>query len=319
MKKRNFRLALKAFLITGFVFGFAACSSDDNDGGEEIITYSPYITKVYDFMPAIGQFVNEAPRYENGDTKERMIAKAEKEIIGINGGIVSLGGFGGYIVFGFDHTIQNVQGKKDFRVKGNAIYSATNPNPNDQRKGGSCEPGIIMVAYDLNKNGKPDDKEWYEIAGSEYSKSATIKDYEITYYRSEENAPSNKYIRWTDNKGGSGYKIKDLNHSQSYFPEWITEDEITFKGTRLADNAVDESGDGTYWVSYAYDWGYADNHPNDNDASAIDIDWAVNTKGEKVNLPGIDFIKVYTAINQEAGWTGEISTEITGAEDLHIK
>lgn len=32
-----------------------------------------------------------------------------------------------------------------------------------------------MVAFDKNKNGKPDDDEWYEIAGSEYFKDSTIK------------------------------------------------------------------------------------------------------------------------------------------------
>ena len=32
-----------------------------------------------------------------------------------------------------------------------------------------------MVALDKNKNGKPDDDEWYEIAGSEYFKDTTIK------------------------------------------------------------------------------------------------------------------------------------------------
>jgi hypothetical protein len=28
-------------------------------------------------------------------------------------------------------------------------------------------------------------------------------------------------------------------------------------------------------------------------------------------------VKVYTALNQQAGWLGETSTEIMGAEDLH--
>ncbi|MFV0220190.1 hypothetical protein OBK23_11010 [Empedobacter falsenii] len=37
-----------------------------------------------------------------------------------------------------------------------------------------------------------------------------------------------------------------------------------------------------------------------------------------VKLLGIDFIKVYTATNQEAGWLGEISTEVAGAYDLHL-
>lgn len=35
--------------------------------------------------------------------------------------MISLGGFGGYVVVGFDHTITNVTGKRDFRVLGNAF------------------------------------------------------------------------------------------------------------------------------------------------------------------------------------------------------
>ena len=34
-------------------------------------------------------------------------------------------------------------------------------------------------------------------------------------------------------------------------------------------------------------------------------------------LPGVNFVKVYTALNQVCGWIGETSTEVCGAEDLH--
>lgn len=61
-----------------------------------------------------------------------------------------------------------------------------------------------------------------------------------------------------------------------------------------------------------------DNELNSKDESAIDIDWAVNSKGQKVHLPGVDFIKIYTGVNQENGWLGECSTEISGVEDLHV-
>ena len=64
---------------------------------------------------------------------------------------------------GFDHTILNVPGKRDFRVLGNAFFGNANK---EAYEGGSCEPGIIMVAYDANRNGRPDEDEWYEIEGS---------------------------------------------------------------------------------------------------------------------------------------------------------
>lgn len=287
---------------------------------KETSTYSAYIAKVFDFLPAVGQFTNELPVYKTGDTRETMIQKAEDALKGEKPSMVSLGGFGGYVVFGFDHTIMNVAGKRDFRVLGNAFWAASNPNASASARGGSCEPGVIMVAYDKNKNGQPDDDEWYEIAGSEHAKNKVKYNYEITYYKPEvEQAGAlTNYIRWTDNLGNSGYKAKNAFHAQSYFPAWINEDKITYKGTLLPDNAVDESGTGSYWVLYSFDYGYADNAPNNDDASAIDIDWAIDSTGNKVKLPGIDFVKVYTGINQEAGWLGEVSTEVAGAYDLHL-
>lgn len=288
---------------------------------------SPYIAKVYDLLLAPGQFTNTLPEFVEGDTRAEIVKKAGDCLVGKkNGALMSLGGFGGYIVFGFDHTIENVQGKRDLRIMANAFYSNANPNPDASIKGGSCEPGIVMVAYDVNGNGEPDDA-WYEIAGSEYNKPATIHNYEITYFRptteeADETAEGwqtiAKYIRWEDNQGHSGYKAKNMFHNQTYYPQWIKEDQITFRGTLLANNAVDESGDGSYWVLYSYGFGYADNALNNEDDSAIDIDWAVDANGAKVHLPGVDFVKVYTATNQECGWLGESSTEIAGAYDLHI-
>lgn len=293
-----------------------------------------YITKVLDFVPAVGQFTNALPAYDEGDTQEVMNEKVLAAIGNNKKGMISLGGFGGYVVVGFDHTITNVTGKRDFRVLGNAFYSAANPD-SDAPEGGSCEPGVIMVAYDKNQNGMPDEDEWYEIAGSAaalelwYDKAVaagndveTYRNYEITYYRPEKEPETSeereKYIRWEDNRGNSGYKVKNTFYNQCYFPEWIKEDKITFKGTCLPQNAVDESGQGNYFVLYKFRYGYADNEVNTKDESAIDIDWAVNSKGQKVHLPGIDFIKIYTGVNQENGWLGECSTEISGVEDLHV-
>lgn len=296
-----------------------------------------YITKVFDFMPAVGQFTNELPKYVEGDTQQTMNDKVLAAIGNNNRGMISLGGFGGYVVVGFDHTIQNVEGKRDFRIIANAFYAASNPDPNAPQ-GGSCEPGVIMVAYDANKNGLPDDNEWYEIAGSShedptlepwYQKAKEAGNnvdiyfnYEITYFRptGEPETAEEKlhYIRWEDNLGNSGYKVKNSFHNQCYYPLWASGDRLTFRGTCLPQNGVDESGQGNYYVLYKYRYGYADNELNAADESAIDIAWAVNNKGQKVNLPGVDFIKIYTGVNQENGWLGECSTEITGIEDLHI-
>ena len=302
---------------------------------------SPYIAKVFDFLPAPGQFVNELPKYNPGDTYETMVAKAGKELVGQDANLITLGGWGGYVVVGFDHTIVNVAGRRDFRIYGNAFGANSNPRPNAPF-GGSCEPGVVMVAYDKNKNGKPDEDEWYEIKGSGnfsaeneawYSGAVsskidvrTFRNYEMTYSRPTTETPGTpqghisigNYIRWTDNQGQQGYKIKNTYHSQSYYPAWVKDDKLTYKGIRLANNGIEESGQGSYYVLYAYRYGYVDNYPNAHDNSGIDIDWAIDKNGNKVNLPGIDFVKVYNGIDQENGWLGEASTEVGRGEDLHL-
>lgn len=288
-------------------------------------TYSKYISDVLDYRPAVGQFMNEIPEYNLGNTAGQMLQKVKSYLVGSNSFPVSLGGYGGYVVVGFDHTIPNLKGN-DFKILGNAFWASEAI----ENRSGSCEPGIILVAYDKNKNGKPDDNEWFEIAGSEYFKNTTVKNYNITYFKPNENKPpvsgnepweyDVEYIKWQDNLGNSGYKTKNsFNANNSYYPLWITDPSYSFTGTKIKNNFYDQSGNGTYWVGKSYAFGYADNAPNNDEASNIDISWAVDKNGNYVKLPGIDFIKVYTGVNQEAGWLGEVSTEVAGAYDLHLK
>ncbi|CAA9201948.1 cell surface protein [Flavobacterium collinsii] len=300
---------------------------------KETKEYKAYIAKVFEFKPAPGQFINDLPAANDGDSAERILSRANTYLAKKNGDLISLGAFGGYVVFGFDHTIVNVKGKRDFRVLGNAFWAEANPNSNSTMRGGSSEAGVIMVSYDKNKNGLPDD-EWYEIEGGGHKMPKTIQNYEITYYRPDPNkkpVPGGttgtvgfvdmEYIYWKDNQGKNGYLVQNnaYNHSLDYWPKWLKDQaSITFKGTRLPDNAVDESGTGSYFVQYAFLYGYADNAPNADDNSAIDINWAVDKNGNKVLLPGIDFVKVYNGLNQQAGWLGETSTEIMGATDLYL-
>ena len=72
--------------------------------------------------------------------------------------MVSLGGWGGYITFGFDHPVENKDGY-DLQILGNAFYMS------GSTEYGSSEPGIVLVSRDENGNGLPDDK-WFELKGS---------------------------------------------------------------------------------------------------------------------------------------------------------
>lgn len=269
---------------------------------------SPYISRVYDFVPAPGQFVNDIPAIP-ADATPDSVCSLVLEQIGreANPGMISLGAFGGYVIFGFDHPLVNVEGEYDFKIAGNAFVSDRDSG------GGSCEPGIVMVAVDANGNGLPDDP-WYELAGSAYAQAR--KGFSIKYTKPatlEENYP----FTTNDPDMPRGQVERNIYHTQSYWPEWIGRDTLEFEGTLLPDNGVNQGDDeNPYWVLKFYDWGYVDNLPNADDPG-LKLDWAVDADGKPVKLNKVDFIKVYTAESQTCGWLGETSTEICGATDLH--
>ncbi len=207
----------------------------------EEVEYSPYISEVYEYCPAPGQFINSLPEYEAGDTYADMLRKATESISGEAEELISLGACGGYVTFGFDHTEVNAEGK-DIRIWANAFYDSNNP----MQKGGTAEPGIVMVALDQNCNGLPDDP-WFELAGSEYYKPSTIHDYQIVYNRPDPDREVVRdvingltdvyYMRWTDSEGAEGYVSKNTFHTQEYFPQWLDDEKLTFNCSRLAQNA----------------------------------------------------------------------------------
>lgn len=293
-------------------------SSTDTEEEEQPSPDAPsaYANKVLAYRPAPGQFMNTSTTaYEKGFSAEDVRRKAEEKLKDPYLCLLSLGGFGGSIVVGFDHTVPNISGAYDFKIYGNASYDSFGTLTG--ALGGSSEPGIVLVSKDVNGNGLADD-EWYELKGSEYDSKHTIKDYAITYHRPASPLSS---VKWTDNQGNTGYVYRNETHTKSdYYPAWIEEDEMTFYGSRLKDNAVNEPRPGMpeHWVGYCYAYGYADNHPNDEKGALFKIDWAVDKEGRAVKLDGIDFVKIYTAVNQYCGWMGEISTEVQAVEDLHF-
>lgn len=316
----------------------------------------PWLTRVYEYHPAPGQFINTMPIARVGEPVDSVLARCRAAICGyvdtvtttFHGqtitridtiwaeSMISLGGYGGYVIVGFDHPVVNMH-TYDFEIQGNAFVSDRESN------GGSSEPGIVMVGVDMDGDGVPSDGDrWYELAGSEYNHPKTQHDYEITYYRPNENkqrTPSRvdpflndtTYIRWTSNDvnpdSTSGYMSRNTYHNQPYWPLWLQDEEtMTFSGSKLRCNAVDLGGNegNSYYVQYFFDWGYVDNLPNYSPLTpdalhnpGFKIDWAVDEQGNHVNLTHIDFIKVYNAMNQYCGWTGETSTEVAAGIDYH--
>lgn len=258
------------------------------------------ISKVYEYTPAPGQFINDGVTLT---TQEEACSYAFERLS--QGQFVSLGAFGGYLIAGFDHSVESsMDGGFDLQITGNAHSS-------------SSEPGIIWVSQDENGNGLPDDT-WYELRGSEYGKPETWQDYAVTYYRPSSNGTS---IEWTDNRGSSGTVdyIPAYHSQETYFPLWITADSYTLRGTRLEDRLVDENGNGSLWIGHPFDWGYADNWSGtDPDIDKFRISDAVRWDGEPADLIYIDFVKIQCGVQAKGGWTGEQSTELTLIRDLHI-
>ena len=270
-----------------------------------------YIFEVLEYKPAPGQFINKEPW--------GLPSSAQSIIGGINGHL-SLGAYGGYVVFRFEEPVVNHTANPygvDFIIFGN-------PTPY------WSEPGIVWVMKDENGNGLPDGT-WYQLAGSDHYFSETLYDYAVTYVNPQSDVAED--VPWYDNYGNTGYIFAHGAHQQPYYPipdhfPDVNEDEYTLTGTRIA-NAVDMSEPGMV-KSYRRAFGYADNqirgtapfnrpdNPYKDEVhnaggDGFDLGWAIDENGQYVELDEIHFIKVQTAVLANAGWMGEVSTEITGA------
>ena len=271
---------------------FAVACNGDLGGGDIGGTDDPAKTlfEVVEFMPAPGQFINEG---YTATTMTEACAYAQSQLE--NGGLLSLGGFGGYVVVKFATPIKN-SGDYDFGIYGNSFET-------------SSEPGVVWVSCDMNGNGLADD-EWYELYGSESGKEGTKHNYSITYSRTADATQ----IAWRDSEGERGTIERNTRHEQDYYPAWVA-GEYTLTGTLLRDNAVwNESY--KEWEVLPFEWGYADNFSTidraSDKANRFRIDDAHTFSGEKANLVQINFVKVQSAINKVNTAIGETSTEVCG-------
>lgn len=257
---------------------------------------SKWISKVTEYLPAPGQNINGG--YGTPAVAQGLVGKKT---------ILTLGMFGGYVEFQFDHTVPNFAGT-DFVIHGNAFATAN-------------EPGAVLVSFDSNGNGLPDD-EWYELKGESYDKETTVKNYEIKYIKPDVLA-ANTAIHWEDNQGGSGDVPARIGWSSSnHWPTWFEGDTLTLRGNKIEVPTM---------MKYSMGYGYVDTFtPDYNDtvggdadtrgSNKFDISNAIDSEGNPVSLVGIDFIRVYNAvyaIDSNASF-GEISTEVCGAISVNL-
>ena len=286
----------------------SACSDEKEEAGSlypdqhQAKTFSGYAAMLFQYEYGPGQHIE-------------LLKKCPPDsIIGNNRNTILLGGWGGHIVVGFDHDVENSEGADLI------VFCKASVSP---------EPGVVYVMDDKNGNGLPDDT-WYEIKGSETGKEGYIRNYQVTYYRPSTDTSN---VTWKDNAGKTG----ELPYSSSWW--WHTDkDSVHYKGVRLPDayfNTPQANGQ-QYWAvkQHLFAYGYAENGTapdrteengflaKDYDpalkGNRIELDSAIDNQGAPVDLPSIRFVKVQTGVFQQAGWLGEISTEINGVADLHL-
>lgn len=272
-----------------------------------------YISELMEYTPAPGQLINVAPWGTPAGVPS---------IVGGINGTMSLGAFGGTVVFRFEDPVENDPQNPygvDFSIFGNPLPDWS-------------EPGVVWVMKDENGNGKADDT-WYELAGSDYWFSSTKKEMRVTYFNPGESTAAD--VSWEDQWGNNGVIRANSIYTQPYYPlqdsfPAINPDSFALEGT-LLQGLVFEHSTGIKSIKRAF--GYADNqvrgsepytlpdNPYTPDAEnsggdAFDIGWAVDPDGNYVDLDEVHFIKVQSGLLEDGGRLGELSTELTGAVDV---
>ncbi|HEY5509617.1 MAG TPA: hypothetical protein VIK10_01180 [Prolixibacteraceae bacterium] len=290
-----------AFVI--LIISLSGCSKDQEtlESTSSSSNSSAYISKIFDYQYGPGQHASLISPTDKGDN---FVGEPWTQ----NKSFLSLGGWGGYVVAGFDHPVVNTNGPD--------IAIFTQPSV-------SSEPGVVYVMEDVNQDGLPNDGPWIEIRGSEYNNPETIHSYQVTYFKP---GPSG-YVTWKDNQGNSGSLIPGFGTDSWWWSGYADKSSVTFTGEKLPDAYENTSKDPAveFWLqrSGLFQYGYAECYDNADynvklKANFLDISSAVDASGKPVILTKINFIKVQSSVFQIAGWLNEISTEISGAADIHL-
>ena len=239
------------------------------DGG-----YKHIQTSVIEYDPTPYEFINTyVIKNRNKATVMKELndmlkeGKKFKEIDIDNGYRLGLpiGSMGGSAVLGFDHTIVNVPGEDDFKMEA---------SPDGMT-------GVVYVAYDKNRNGLPDEDEWYELKGDNYGK--------------EKVENPNAFVTYS-----SVVYLQDFDCFEIHYKDDL--DELSLMTGIACFPGYDEQGNfmkGSGWREPPFTINYKRVFANEDNKgyvcafkNAFNIANAVDQKGNSVNLPGIDFIKI---------------------------
>ena len=318
--------------------------------GEETTTYKVYVVNqrfddlpnsVIEYLCIGSQYTNDASGAGDYGTRAvRSLVGSNYSVGGIASGPVSIGNFGGYIIYKYDEPIMDDPNNPygiDFITFGNSVE-------------GSNEFGEVGQVW-VSKDGE----EWYALAGGMHYEDYADWDYSVTYSKQDDGATA-----WADNRGNSGKYFFDYP-DPNYYPYYDFSDggdsSITLGGIYYPESSTDIGGNdippfagfgytdmgqrGTTLNEKTGEWGpTSPGGPSDEESyesyarniagnpynptqvesdgrtysyvtDGMDLAWAVDEDGQPVSFEnGVHYIKIQTATNIVSESLGEKSTEV---------
>lgn len=274
---------------------------------------SPFATRVIEYTPSPGQ--NTANPLFNDPSRAVGPPVGGGTVGANNTKVVTLGGFGGSITLGFDHSILNRPptgtnpAGADFIVFGNSFWAGGNP---DLRW---AEPGVIEVSRDDNGNGLADDA-WHVIRGTHLPASpqdavATVElagGVQRTGYLLSDPLFLGVVLSNPAAGGVQGvYGYADCSPTLAL-------------GDLDGDNLPDRPDIDPAWqYTLPSDPRRTDSAPFSGGGDAVDIAWAVAPDGTPSGLDRIDFIRIRTGVHAARNVLGEVSTEVCGIAEVRSR
>jgi len=288
---------------------------------------SPFATTWWSYEPAPGQFVNNAA-FNDPSTALGAPDGAGAEYGNVSS-VLSLGGFGGSVILGFDHLVEddprNPAGL-DAIVFGNATWV-------DDPELHWAECAVIEIALDANGDRLPNDP-WYLIPGSHIT---DLDEQFVTQAWDDdpltETPPAN--LSWVPAGVSGEWETSGYQLDAAIFGSRVIENPSSIAGqegiygygdftpTLLlgdldADDTIDDEGiSAEAFYTVPDDPLLVGITEGSGGGDAFDIAWAIDpATGAPADLPGFHFIRLTSGVDAIVVFLGEKSPEIDAVADV---